>query len=137
MIRIHQVHMKHGHWYKSCCWTMHLFKPLRIESVNPQMNDFPPVTQVLCLHAKSQQSCLTLWNPMDCRLPIPFVHRILQAKILEWVAMPSSRGIFLTQGSNPHLLCLLHWQVGSLWSSPIFTQMQFRTTQWKTLEATW
>ena len=24
------------------------------------------------------------------------------------------RGIFLTQGSNPHLLCLLHWQAGSL-----------------------
>ena len=28
---------------------------------------------------------------------------ILQARILEWVAMPSSRGIFLTQGSNPSL----------------------------------
>ena len=24
------------------------------------------------------------------------------------------QGIFLTQGSNPHLLCLLHWQAGSL-----------------------
>jgi len=29
---------------------------------------------------------------------------ILQARILEWVAMPSSRGIFLTQESNPGLL---------------------------------
>ena len=28
--------------------------------------------------------------------------------------MPSSRGIFPTQGSNPHLLRLLHWQAGSL-----------------------
>ena len=28
--------------------------------------------------------------------------------------MPFSRGIFLTQASNPHLLCLLYWQVGSL-----------------------
>ena len=28
------------------------------------------------------------------------VHRILQARILEWVAFPFSRGIFPTQGSN-------------------------------------
>ena len=32
------------------------------------------------------------------------VHGILQTRVLEQVAMPSSRGIFLTQGSNPHLL---------------------------------
>ena len=42
------------------------------------------------------------------------VHGILQARILEWVAMSSSRGIFPTQGLNPYLLHLLHWQVGSL-----------------------
>ena len=28
------------------------------------------------------------------------------------------QGIFLTQGSNPHILCLLHWQVGSLPLAP-------------------
>ena len=28
------------------------------------------------------------------------------------------QGIFPTQGSNPHLLCLLHWQVGSLPLTP-------------------
>ena len=38
------------------------------------------------------QSCLTLCDPMDCSLPGSFVHGILQARILEWVAMPSSRG---------------------------------------------
>ena len=42
--------------------------------------------------AKSLQSCLTVCNPMDCRLPDPFVHGILQARMLEWVAMTSSRG---------------------------------------------
>ena len=42
------------------------------------------------------------------------VHRILQSTILEWVTMPFSRGIFPTQDSNPCLLCLLHWQAGSL-----------------------
>ena len=29
---------------------------------------------------------------MDCSLPGPSVHEILQARILEWIAMPSSRG---------------------------------------------
>ena len=40
----------------------------------------------------SLQLCPTLCNPMDCNLPGSSVHGILQAKILEWVAMSSSRG---------------------------------------------
>ena len=38
------------------------------------------------------QSCLTLCDPVDCNPPGSSVHGILQARILEWVAMPSSRG---------------------------------------------
>ena len=38
------------------------------------------------------QSCLTLCDPMDCSPPGSSVHSILQARILEWVVMPSSRG---------------------------------------------
>ena len=38
------------------------------------------------------QSCLTLCNPMDCRLPGSSVHGIFQARILEWVAIPFSKG---------------------------------------------
>ena len=45
-----------------------------------------------CVHAKWLQSCLTLCKPMDCSLPGSSVHGILQARILEWVVMPSSRG---------------------------------------------
>ena len=37
------------------------------------------------------QSCPTLCIPMDCNLPGSSVHGILQARILEWVAMPFSR----------------------------------------------
>ena len=40
----------------------------------------------------SPQSCLTLCNPMDGPPRGSSVHDILQASILEWVAMPSSRG---------------------------------------------
>ena len=46
------------------------------------------------------------------------VHGILQARILEWVAISSSRGSSLIQGLNLCLLCLLHWQVGSLPLAP-------------------
>ena len=63
---------------------------------------------------KSLQLCMTLWDLMDYNPPGSSVHGILQARILEWVAMPSSRGIFPTQGSNQCHLCPLHWQAGSL-----------------------
>ena len=46
----------------------------------------------MCVHAKSLQSCPTLCDPVDCSLPESSVHGILQARILEWVAMLSSRG---------------------------------------------
>jgi len=38
------------------------------------------------------QSCLTLCDPMDYNLPGPSVLGILQTRILEWVAIPFSRG---------------------------------------------
>ena len=38
------------------------------------------------------QSCLTLCDPMDYSSPGSSVHEIVQARILDWAAMPSSRG---------------------------------------------
>ena len=40
------------------------------------------------------QSCLTLCSTMDCSLPGSSVHGLLQAKILEWLAIPFSRASF-------------------------------------------
>ena len=50
------------------------------------------ITAFVCVHVKSLHSCLTLWDPMDCSPPGSSVHGILQARMLEWIAMPSSRG---------------------------------------------
>ena len=44
------------------------------------------------MHAKSLQSRSTLCDPKDCSPPGSSVHGILQARILEWLAMPSFRG---------------------------------------------
>ena len=44
------------------------------------------------LCAKSLQLCPTLCNHMNCSPPGSSFHGILQTRILEWVAMPSSRG---------------------------------------------
>ena len=46
----------------------------------------------ITLKVKVAQSCPTLCNPMDYSLLGSSVHGILQARILEWVAIPFSRG---------------------------------------------
>ena len=55
------------------------------------------------------QQCLTLCDPLDCRLPGSSVCGVFQARILESVSA-LLQGIFPTQGSNSHLL---HWQADS------------------------
>ena len=63
------------------------------------------------------QLCLTFCKPMDCSPPSFFVHGDSTGRILEWIPPLGDaclQGIFLTQGSNPRLLNLLHWQAGSL-----------------------
>ena len=71
---------------------------------------------LLCVHAKSCQSRLTLCNPMDRTLLGSSVHEILQAKNTGVGCHSLLQGIFLTQGSNLHLLpCrwILHcWETG-------------------------
>ena len=75
---------------------------------NKDSEDLPFFPSSTRTHA---QACPTLRGPVDFSPPGSSVHEIHQARILEWVAMSFSRGSFLTQGSNPHLL---HWQADSL-----------------------
>ena len=65
---------------------------------------------MLCV--KSLQSCLTLCDPMDCSLSGSSVHGILSARLLNWVAMPTSResldpGIEPTSLTSPALAVVL------------------------------
>ena len=56
-----------------------------------QWNSTPSGLKAVCMHTKLFQLSLTVCDPMDCSPPGSSFHGILQAKILEWVAMPSSR----------------------------------------------
>ena len=47
---------------------------------------------VLLFLLGTPQSCPTPWDPMDYNLPGSSVHGILQTRILEWVAIPFSKG---------------------------------------------
>ena len=84
-------------------------------NLNSFQRKFPIVVSFGCVDVcVCMLNCVPMdmsYNHMDCSPPGSSAHGILQARILEWVAMPSSRGSF--QGSNPHVLCLLHGQVGS------------------------
>ena len=63
--------------------------PLKISA-----NYFVDINKLILIFMcpKSLQSCLTLCDPKARSLPGSSVHGILKARILEWVAMPSSRG---------------------------------------------
>ena len=58
-----------------------------------------------CMSAQSLQLCLTLCEPMDCSPPGSSVHGIFQARILEWVAIPSSRRSSRTR-DRTHISCI-------------------------------
>ena len=99
----HSIHFKYGH--------VVYFNYTSIKSNQRKRKTW--VWMSVC--AKLLQPCLNLCNPTARSPPGSSVHGILQARILEWVAMPSIlQGIFPTKGSNPRLLRLLHWQESSL-----------------------
>ena len=68
-----------GLWFESCC-------------CQPQGTEGCVELWCLCVCAKLLQSCLTLFDPMDQSPPDSFVHKILQARILEWITISFSRG---------------------------------------------
>ena len=61
--------------------------------------------QLVDLKSSVAQSCLTLCDSMDCSPPGSSVHRIFQARVLEWVVISSSRGSSLTR-DRTHISCV-------------------------------
>ena len=72
------------------------------------------MVMVLWVHLVASDSC----SSMNCSPPGFSVHKIFQAKKLDWVAISSSRGIFQTQGWNLHLSAFPALQADSFPSKP-------------------
>ena len=75
---------------------------------------------LLMVHAQPLHLCPSLCDPMDCSLPGSSVHGIFQTRILEWVAIPSSRGssrlkdwTFISYVSCIGRPVLYHWATGA------------------------
>ena len=84
------------------------------------------VLKTICVCAKSLQLCLTLCNPMGHTLPGSSAFRILQARTLEWVAVPFSRGSSRPRDwmslTSPALAgrFLGTWDTSDTWETPCF-----------------
>ena len=59
----------------------------------------------VCVCVCVTQLCPTIWDPMDYSLPDSSVHGILQARILEWVAIPFCRGSSQPRDQT-HISCI-------------------------------
>ena len=84
--------------------TVTLLNPVVNSNAHFGLNELILVSRIVYLipwvHAKLLQSHPTLCDPIDCSPPCSSVHGISQTRILKWVAISFSRGIFLTQGLN-------------------------------------
>ena len=72
---------------KPSCKALGIFLSLLVSQFSQRQNE-----DILYLFVVYALSRVTLCDPMDCSPPGSSVHRILQASILEWVAISSSRG---------------------------------------------
>ena len=88
---------------------------------------------MVCICAKSLQSCPSLCDPMDASPPGSSVHGILQARILQWVAMSSSRGsshprdqtcisYFSPALAGRFFITRATWEAHSIWRNLIFVR---------------
>ena len=89
-----------------------------------------------CVSAKSLQSCPALCDSMDCRLLGFSVHGILQARILEYVAMPSSRESFQPRIQPASLLSPTlaggFFTISATWETQLLSHVWLFANPWTT-----
>ena len=79
------------------------------------------------------QSCLTLCDPIDCSPPGSSVHGILQARILEWVAMPCSRGSSWPSNRTciSYFSCIVFFTTRATGEAPYIMFLQSPACHWR------
>ena len=86
----------------TCCWPQKCLNPLSFCLLVTVPLQVPPQNSMKVLVA---QLCPTLCDPTDCGSPGSSDHGILQARILEWVAISSSRG-YSWPRDQAHVSCV-------------------------------
>ena len=99
------LHMNQTAWSCFISWVQH--RENQTEPASSKAARFH-LFFFLCTLAKLLQSCQTLCDPMDSSWPGSSVHGILQARILEWVAISCSRGSSQPRDQTciPHVSCI-------------------------------
>ena len=89
----------------------------------------------MCMRAKLLQLCPTFCDLMDCSPPGFSVHGILQARILEWVVMPFSRGSSQPRDQTCvfHVSCICGWVGTSLVAQTVKRLPTIRETRVQSL----
>ena len=119
-----RYHTANSHWLSRLYIVIYIFSATlstKLQFLRSQIKlfilcslntDCELTVSTMCVHAKSLQLCPTLCDLMDCS-PLCSPPWDSPGKNSGVGCHALLQGIFSTQG-NPHLLCLLHWQVGSL-----------------------
>ena len=91
-----RVPEKHSLLLYCLCWSLWLCGSKKLWKILQEMGIPDHLTCLLRNMYESEsevaQSCLTLYDPMDCSLPGSSVHGIFQAIVMEWIAISFSRG---------------------------------------------
>ena len=107
-------------------------------------NTILPLSLIWVACCSVTESCLTLCDPIDCSPPGSFVHRIFQVRILEWVAISSSRGS--SQLKNQTQVCFIScigrqillplcYQENPIWVAHQFSSIsQYYPTLWDPMD---
>ena len=113
--------------FSVACWDQHLAKlcsprahPYVLLMDHASLSPLIPASSnsCVCVCVLSLQSCPTLCDPMDYSPPGLSVQWDSPSKNTGVGCHALLQGIFPTQGSNPHILYLLHWKAGSLALGP-------------------
>ena len=112
------LHMNQTAWSCFISWVQH--RENQTEPASSKAARFH-LFFFLCTLAKLLQSCQTLCDPMNCSLPVSPIPGILQARILDWIAVSSSRDL-----PNPEI------EPTSLMSPALAGRFFTTSTSWET-----
>ena len=104
----HSPEQQHGHQVHAC-WSLRMILLPPGLLISEASIHLQSITLPCAVCAKSLESCQTFWDPMGCSLPASSVYGILQARILQWVAISFARGSFWPgdQNHTSYISCIV------------------------------